>query len=322
MLVLPAVAGLISLCPAFGCARKGPPPGPPRADVPPRDWEPPIRERDEMKPMPEPRDGAGAGNVPPPPFEDVPLVSQRTPEQRAFVEAYEAIGRPRVMVFVSGGYGTGRRDELDVADIDYETVENILSDWFAADGRVDLLSPTERERLSREETQNLQSDRPQRERAGGADVIVRVRAQQTRQSRLGDVIRLVGEAVNTEDGRSIGRAVIDVPPPLDKPQLNKYTRFIARRLMDQMTRTWRAMASDRGRERDQDRDFRGRRDSASGDAIPAPGAPAGGGPDAEMREVAPDPSTRRIAPTTRPTSAPDAREPANGPAAPQDDDRN
>ena len=313
-LVLPALAGLVLTGMAAGCARKAPPPAPARVEVPPRDWEPPTREREQIKPLPGvPEDEVGG--LPPPPFDDVPLVSQRTPEQRAFVEAYESVGRPRIMVFVSGGAATGRRDELDVADIDYESAENILSDWFAADGRVDLLSPTERERVTRQDQQNLQSDRPQRDRAGGADVIVRVRAQQTRQSREGDAIRLVAEAVNTDDGRQIGRSVVDVPPPIDKLQLNKYTRFVARRLMDQMTRTWRATGPDRGRAGEQDREFREPREAA-----PGRDAGAGAGPepaaDATMTEVepAPAPVTRRAAPTTRPTASRDPREPSS-PAA-------
>jgi hypothetical protein len=269
-----------------------------------------MRQREEIKPMPEPYGDAGAGgDVPPPPFYDAPLVNQRTPELRAFVEAYESVGRPRIMVYVNGDSGTDSRD-IPITGIDYETVENILTDWFAAEGRVDLLSPTERQRLSRDEASNLRSDRPQRDRAGGADVIVRVRAQQTRQTRQGDVVRLVGEAVNTDDGRSIGRAVVDVPPPLDKPQINRFTRFVARRLMDQMTATWRAMppgagpGPGRGREGAPEGAFRDVPDLRE-----APGAPgATRAPDADMRDAAP-PATRRAAPTTRPSSALDPREP-------------
>ena len=271
-----------------------------------------MRSREPIKPMPGPYGDAGAepagpgpdagGDIPPPPFYDAPIVSQRTPELRAFVEAYEAVGRPRVMVFVAGDLGTGARDDLALANIDYETMENILSDWFAADGRVELLSPTERQRLSRDEARNLQSDRPQRDRAGGADVIVRVRAQQTRQTRQGDVVRLVAEAVNTDDGRSIGRAVVDIPPPLDKPQLNRYTRFTARRLMDQMTSTWRAMAAaGPGRaQRPPEGEFRDARDLREMREAPGP-APAPGAVET--------PATRRAAPTTRPSSALDPREP-------------
>ena len=35
-------------------------------------------------------------------------------------------------------------------------------------------------------------------------------------------------------------AVVDVPTPLDKAQINDYTRYLARKLMDDMTQTWAA----------------------------------------------------------------------------------
>ena len=45
---------------------------------------------------------------------------------------------------------------------------------------------------------------------------------------------MVAEALNVGDGRSLGRAVVDVPAPLDKPKINRYTHFMARKLMDGM----------------------------------------------------------------------------------------
>jgi hypothetical protein len=243
--VLLSVVGVTVAGVGVGCQGKHPAEPAARGDVPPRPWEPPLRQRDPIKPMPEPEYG---GDVPPPPFYDAPLVGQRTPEEKAFLEAYEAIGRPRMMVLVSGGAAAGRRDDLAVDEIDYESMQNILTDWFAADGRVDLLSPAENQRLS-----DARAGAPQATRADagrGADVVVRVRAQQTRQTRQEAAVRLVGEAVNADDGRSIGRAVVDIPPPLDKPQLNKYTRWLGRRLMDQMAATWRAMGPARGADRE------------------------------------------------------------------------
>jgi hypothetical protein len=38
--------------------------------------------------------------------------------------------------------------------------------------------------------------------------------------------------------------MVEVPPPLDKRQLNKYTRFLARKLMDGMTGSWRVAAAE------------------------------------------------------------------------------
>src|SRR3712207_8022554 len=70
----------------------------PRSRVVERPPPVPLRERDEYKPLP---DRARGSQVPPPPYDDVPLVNQRPPEQRAFVEAYEGVGRPRILVFVN-----------------------------------------------------------------------------------------------------------------------------------------------------------------------------------------------------------------------------
>ena len=72
----------------------------------------------------------------------------------------------------------------------------------------------------------------------GADVLVQVQAHPTKQTQQGLEVRIIAEAMNTRDGQSLARAVVDVPPPLDKPQINEYTRFLARKLMDQMTETW------------------------------------------------------------------------------------
>src|SRR5206468_11140506 len=53
-------------------------------------------------------------------------------------------------------------------------------------------------------------------------------------------IRVIVEAMNTRGGQSLGRAVVDIPPPLDKPQINRFTRYLARKLMDDMTAAWLA----------------------------------------------------------------------------------
>ena len=67
---------------------------------------------------------------------------------------------------------------------------------------------------------------------------MQVQARPTRQTPNGLQVRLIAEAFNIDGGDSIGRAVVDVPPPLEKRQLNKYTRYIARKLMDDMTYAW------------------------------------------------------------------------------------
>ena len=91
------VTGALTLAGSTGCGGRDPDPEP-RSRIPERPIPVPIREYEEDKPLPE---RARGGQVPPPPYDDVPLVNQRVPESRAFVDAYDAVGRPRIMVFVN-----------------------------------------------------------------------------------------------------------------------------------------------------------------------------------------------------------------------------
>lgn len=222
-------------------------------------------------------------------FDDQPILRERPPEQRAFVDAYNRVGRPRIAIYVNrtldgniipptpiepqpavrvdrnanvnwdpyrGGQVTdridvylkpGQYDEAYARSLDYEAVENILTDWMAASGNTEIISPTlARARLTEEQRQALEkgekfvlTDITQRL---DADVFIQVQARPTRQTQRGLEIRLVAEALNTRAGRSIGRAVVDVPPPLAKTTINEYTRFLARKLMDDMIMTWSAPA--------------------------------------------------------------------------------
>lgn len=209
-----------------------------------------VREQDPVRPMP--RDEADEV-LAPPPFTDVPLIVQNPPEQRAYLRAYEDVGRPRILVAVnrdvapaSSAARTGADEGRAVRTIDHEAVEVILTDWLAADGQVDILSPQAAANpLSDQQKQELRSgDTDDVARDTGADVVVSVRSRMTEQAGEHLMLRMVAEAVNARDGRSIGRAVVDVPPPLDKPQINKYTRFLARKLMDGMILSWQRMEED------------------------------------------------------------------------------
>ncbi len=289
---------------AAGCADNSPAPA--RVPIPPTDQ---VRasEQPENKPLPQPD---SANPLPPPVFDDAPLVSQRLPEERAFVGAYEQVGRPRILIFVnrtlegqivpvnpdtplatvehkaqtngaitadasrtSGTYGywydshhdstshfqstgpadftettsvylhPGEYDEAAAKSLDYEAVENVLTDWLSAGGKVAIVSPTmARQRLTEEQLKDLKSDRPRMlgevARQLDADILIQVQVHPTQQTQDGLEFRLVAEAINVRGGESIARALVDVPPPLDKPKINKYTRFLARKLMDGMVGSW------------------------------------------------------------------------------------
>ena len=293
-----------------GCHDNSPPP--PRVPVPAAgNPDAAIRERNPQRPLNQEPPDPNAGRL----YQDVPLANERPPEQRAFVEAYQHVGRPRIVLFVNrtldgniipvnpqdpdiriehrrqsttgvsvergeeyheqtpygdrhyerhndynstgpGEYSErtdvylqpGQYDEAMAKSLDYEAMENILTDWIASDGQVMVISPImARQRLTDQQVKDLQSGRPQvlAELAQqlNADILIQVQAHPTRQSRQGLEIRVIAEAINIRGGQSIGRAVVDFLPPLEKTTLNKYTRFLARKLMDDMTGTWVNFAS-------------------------------------------------------------------------------
>lgn len=196
-------------------------------------------------------------DVPAPPFNDPPLVSQRMPEERAFVDAYNAVGRPRILVFVNRspqapGVAPANLDETRARSLDYAAVENILTDWLSADGHVTVISPAAgQQALNEQQSHDLQSGRADAgrdvSRQVAAHILVQVQAQPTMQTEGGAQVRMVAEAVDLKhDGASLARAVVDVPPPMDKQQINKYTRFLARKLMDGMIVTWQAAGATQG----------------------------------------------------------------------------
>jgi hypothetical protein len=330
----------------LGCRASNPPP--PRVPVPAQGNTDGGRRSDPVKPLPPPPEYAEVDLGPG--FDDVPLVNQRPPEQKAFVQAYQHVGRPRITVFVNrtlegqlipvdpGGTRPGRDagdvfarnanngtdtrasydvylepgqyDEVEARALDYEAMETILTDWLAANGQVAIVSPAmARQRLTDEQIRDLQSGRPQvaRDMAKqlGTEVLVQVQARPTRQTPNGLHVRLIAEAFNIEGGDSIGRAVVDVPPPLEKRTLNKYTRYIARKLMDDMTYAWSTAGPAPQQDRNRANGARPEEQRAPAPQAPAP-APQSPAP---APETAPAP-TQESAPAPTEESAPQATPPS------------
>jgi hypothetical protein len=308
-------AGLL----AAGCRDQTPPP--PRAEMPPVGTYTNVRGG-QPKPLPP----QGDGRLPPPPFDDVPLLRQEAPEQAAFVQTYNGVGSPRISLFVnrtfegkivpttedrlvegrvntrestgdvkvetrrgrldpygrpldesvdkfeSTGPGkivdrdekflaAGEYDEASARRIDYDAIENVMTDWIASGGRVTVVSP----RLTEAQRRKLQAGEGNALQDLGkenTDVLIQVQAKPTRQTPAGLEVRLIAEAINTNGGESLGRAFVDVPPPLDKPILNDSTRFLARKLMADMTAAWQAPRPPR--------DAEPQRDTAPAPMTPAP----------------------------------------------------
>ena len=273
-----------------------------------------VQRSDPIKPLPDSARRDPADFAP----RDRPLYDAPPPEAGPFVSAYNAVGRPKVVVFVNrtlegtvvptsqervlsgqrrvvqsdgpidasrtqrrdsydenGNYYGGRNrgstatgeerfsssgparfedrtetylpagqyDEIAAKRIDYSGLENALADALGVRGEVTVLSPSVvRGRLSKEEVQALQEGRPDvldglRERLG-ADVLVQVQARPTAQTDRGLSLALVAEAMNTRGGESIGRANASFDGPMSPVRLDELSRYLARRLMDDMTGAW------------------------------------------------------------------------------------
>lgn len=289
----------------IGCSS---PPPPPRVAVPlsPEDGGQ-VKSYPHLRPLREP---TAQELLPPPAFDDAPLVNQAVPEESAYVNAYNRVDRPRIVVFVNrtiegqiipvderktiagvevtrdtnaavevqrsdssrGWNGSrssdnfktsgparlretaevylapGQYDEMQAKSIDYQAIELQLADTLGASGKVTLVSPMmARQRLSDEEVKDLQSGRPTmlREIAEklDADVLIQAQARPTKQTDEGLEVRILVEAINTRGGESVARAFVDVPPPLDKTTINKYSRYLARKTMVGLANAWSMMAS-------------------------------------------------------------------------------
>lgn len=188
-----------------GCVDNSPPP--PRVGVPRDPGEGLVRQREPQKPMP----GVGSSDPtqpPPPAFDDVPLVDQEMPEKRAFIEAYNAVGRPTIIV-----EGVHQSD-LNINPGD-RAVALVFADWMRCDGAVTMVT--------------ARGDRAQ------PDVVIElvINGEGDRPA-----VNMSARASNARDNVLLGQAMVDMPKPTDRGGINRYTRFLARKLMSDMTRSW------------------------------------------------------------------------------------
>lgn len=207
-----------------GCADRSPPP--PRIAVPRDPGEGMIRQNDPDKPMPgeveppppppppvaPPPPPAGASRLDaPPPYEDPALIDQEIPEQAAFVVAYNAVGRPVIVV-----EGPGQSDVVS-GQAASRPVAMMFIDWMRADGAVTIVTA--------------------RGANANPDVQIEISADDGEGKR--GAVNIAARASNVRDNVLLGQAMVDMPVPADRQAINRYTRFVARKLMSDMTRSWR-----------------------------------------------------------------------------------
>lgn len=192
-----------------GCADRTPPP--PRISVPRDAGEGMVRQTDPVKPMPSQVQPATGAPLAPPPFEDAALVDQEIPERAAFVAAYNAVGRPVIVV-----EGPDRTDVVS-GQAASRPVAMMFIEWMRADGAVTIV------------TARGQNAVP--------DVQIEISADDGGGNR--GAVNIAARASNVRDNVLLGQAMVDMPVPADRQAINRYTRFVARKMMSDMTRSWR-----------------------------------------------------------------------------------
>lgn len=198
---------------AAGCVDNSPPP--PRVSVPLDASEGPLVRHDPVKPLPDPSEPRG--DVPRPAYDDPALVDQELPELAAFLDAYDRVGRPAFAVEPARDTGIASDDAMILQ----------LTDWLRAGGRVTMLAPG---------------------KSGGGtgspDVRIKVAIDSIKDGSAKDArtaaVRASARAVNAGDNLLLGQTLVDIPAPVDRQAVNRFTRFMARKLMADMTQTWNA----------------------------------------------------------------------------------
>jgi hypothetical protein len=242
-------------------------PPPPRAPIPSTGNV--TRERDPIKPMPAPAPTPKVGDTNQGVGQPGPA---DPPGQRAYLDAHRRVGRPRIALFVnrtlSGallpasdpqpeamGEQAGTPTTMPatvpapIALADYLAIESVLFAQLSADGQVTVVPPEAlRQRLSEQQQADLEAGRvqmlPDLAAALQADVLVQVQVQPVQQTPQGLDLRLTALAINARGGVSIGRAMVDLPAPQDRPKIDRNTGFVARRLMDAMAASWAMMVTE------------------------------------------------------------------------------
>jgi len=91
----------------------------------------------------------------------------------------------------------------------------VFSDWLRSDGAVSITT--------------ARGDRAK------PDVVIELAVADDKDR---PAVNLSARAINVADNVLLGQAMVDMPKPADRAAINRYTRFLARKLMNDMTRTW------------------------------------------------------------------------------------
>ncbi len=185
------------------------------------------------KPLP-PNAFASSGGI----GQHVPL-----PDEAAYVRAYQAQRNPRIMVLVTYPTSKLAMQKTGILPNDYQALQISMIDYLNAGGQVDIQDPQMAQQvLDRESFLRLQNGDtrvlPLIQHQLNTDLLVEVQAAPTSQATAGPAIRLLAQAISTDNGRVLGAEYVDMPLPMSKTNINLYTGFLADKLMQKLTTIW------------------------------------------------------------------------------------
>ena len=230
------LAGAIAL--ASGCRT----PPPPRIQIPvdSQGNEYTTRQHDPTKPLPPSATQSAAEPAPssspdrvlvvPPTRAQAPAVSQ------AYLESYDRVGRPRLLVLVDRSDPSSR----SMVPGDYDTLERVVRDALAAEGQIAVVPSSAARQLNDQQLKAMQAgDTKALADIGNqlhADVIVGVRVAPSATER--EDRQITATARNARDGQQIATAASSIPPPPQRRQLDFAGRLLAERLVDELAGAW------------------------------------------------------------------------------------
>src|SRR5439155_27111701 len=158
----------------------------------------------------------------------------------AYLDAYDRVGRPRVLVVVV----RPEQPERALVPGDYDLLQRVVRDVIAGGGQVAVVPPqTVRERLSPSQARELQSGTAKSLADIGAalraDVLVEVKI-----SPAGEQTQLIATARNTRDGQPIATAAAIIPSLSPRRQIDFAGRLLGERTVDALAEAWDRFARD------------------------------------------------------------------------------
>lgn len=170
--------------------------------------------------------------------------ASNTVVQKNDKSSFESTGPAEYTKTSSIKVAPSKLDELGATRDDYEMIELSMVDYMDANGKVYVKdSEAARAKLDREKILRIENSDPAAIRLLNTelqtDILIQIKATPTKQSQWGDkAVRLNAKATSVTDGRYLGAAFVDMPVPMTKTNINVFTRYLAGKMMEQLTTKW------------------------------------------------------------------------------------